>query len=72
MAPATIVKNGVQLDTKSKVTWAEHYLEVHQRFKPTSEEVDSRLTIKDEMKKGESFIDYWYRKRGWSKPQENI
>ena len=42
--------------------WAEHYLEIHRRFKPTSEEVNLRLTIKNDMKKGESFIDYWYRK----------
>jgi len=48
--------------------WAEYYLEIHRRFKPTSEEINSRLAIKNDMKEGENFIDYWYRKRGLIKP----
>ena len=48
--------------------WAEHYLEIHRGFKPTREEVNSRLAIKNDMKEGENFIDYWYRKRGLIKP----
>ena len=40
---------------------AQQHLEVHRSFKPTAQEVESRLSLKSKMKSGEDFIDYWYR-----------
>jgi len=57
-----------QKTAQGMLNWAEHYLEVHRGFKPTREEVNSRLAIKNDMKEGEDFIDYWYRKRGLIRP----
>lgn len=45
---------------------AQQHLEIHRRFKPTAQELESRLSFKKKMKKGESFIDYWFRTHGCS------
>ena len=45
----------------------QEHLEVHRSFKPTAQEMESRLSLKSDMKKGESFIDYWFRKHGHNK-----
>jgi len=44
---------------------AEQHLEYHRRFKPTNEELETHLNLKKKMKKGETFIDYWYRTHGY-------
>jgi AbiV family abortive infection protein len=43
---------------------AKKHLEHHRKFKPTAKEIETNLSLKKKMKKGESFIDYWYRTRG--------
>jgi AbiV family abortive infection protein len=43
---------------------AQKHLEHHRQFKPTAREIETNLRLRKKMKKGESFIDYWYRTRG--------
>jgi len=43
---------------------AQKHLEHHRKFKPTAKEIETNLRLKKKMKKGESFIDYWYRTHG--------
>jgi AbiV family abortive infection protein len=40
---------------------AQKHLENHRKFKPTDKEIETSLRLRKKMKKGESFIDYWYR-----------
>lgn len=44
---------------------AQQHLDFHHSFKPTAQELEINLSIKSEMKEGESFIDYWYRTHGY-------
>jgi len=43
---------------------AQKHLENHRKFKPTDEEIETSLRLRKKMKKGEDFIDYWYRTHG--------
>jgi len=59
--PSQVVDRGFAL---TMLKSAQKHLEHHRKFKPTAKEIETNLSLKKKMKKGESFIDYWYRTRG--------